>query len=151
MSMIGQGEPQWCAAHLNGEEVNISREDFQGKWHVLYWYPLDFTFVCPTEIRGFQSLLDAFRAGGVEVIGASTDSFYSHKHWFADRKTFPDEIILASDSRRGIPDHSRASGSPGDTIVRRRNLHALALALLFALPGAAPAEPKRVELSASQA
>ena len=61
MSMIGQCEPQWCAtAHLKGDEVNLSSQDYQGKWHVLYWYPLDFTFVCPTEIRGFQSLLDAF-------------------------------------------------------------------------------------------
>jgi peroxiredoxin (alkyl hydroperoxide reductase subunit C) len=93
MTMIGTCEPQWCTtAHLNGEEVSLSSEDFRGKWHVLYWYPLDFTFVCPTEIRGFQSLLGDFRAEGVEVIGASTDSFYSHKAWFADRKTFPDEI-----------------------------------------------------------
>jgi peroxiredoxin (alkyl hydroperoxide reductase subunit C) len=110
MSMIGQCEPQWCAtAHLNGEEVNLSSQDYQGKWHVLYWYPLDFTFVCPTEIRGFQSLLDDFRAAGAEVIGASTDSFYSHKHWFADRKTFPDEIThpVVADTSHAL---SRAFG-----------------------------------------
>ena len=43
---------------------------------MLYWYPLDFTFVCPTEIRGFQALLKDFDADGVSVIGASTDSYF---------------------------------------------------------------------------
>jgi len=93
MSMIGKPEPEWSAtAYSNGDEVELSSQDFHGRWHVLYWYPLDFTFVCPTEIRGFQSLLDDFHEQGVAVIGASTDSFYSHKQWFADRKTFPEEI-----------------------------------------------------------
>ena len=93
MSMIGKPEPEWSAtAYSNGEEVRLSNGDFLGKWHVLYWYPLDFTFVCPTEIRGFQSLLEDFHEHGIEVIGASTDSFFSHKQWFADRKVFPEEI-----------------------------------------------------------
>ena len=79
MSMIGEREPEWCGtAFRNGEEVNISSDQYNGKWHVIYWYPLDFTFVCPTEIRGFQSLVDQFSAAGVEVVGASTDSFFSH-------------------------------------------------------------------------
>ena len=93
MTMIGQKTPEWCAtAYVNGEEKPISSEDYRGKWHVLYWYPLDFTFICPTEIRGFQAHLGEFAAAGVEVIGASTDSFFSHAQWFADRKTFQDEI-----------------------------------------------------------
>ena len=93
MSLIGQKEPAWTAtAYLKGQEKKISSEDYKGKWHVLYWYPLDFTFVCPTEIKGFQELLGEFEADSVSVIGASTDSFFSHKAWFADRKTFPSEI-----------------------------------------------------------
>ena len=48
--------------------------------------------VCPTEIRGFQAMLGDFQAEGVEVIGASTDSFFSHKAWFEDRKIFADDI-----------------------------------------------------------
>jgi alkyl hydroperoxide reductase subunit AhpC len=93
MTMIGHHEPEWHAtAYVNGAEKQISSRDYAGKWHVLYWYPLDFTFVCPTEIKGFQALLDEFRTDGIEVIGASTDSFYSHQAWFADRKTFPQEI-----------------------------------------------------------
>jgi peroxiredoxin (alkyl hydroperoxide reductase subunit C) len=93
LNLIGQREPEWTAtAYVGGEKKTVSSRDFQGKWHVLYWYPLDFTFVCPTEIVGFQRLLGEFREDGVEVIGASTDSYYSHKAWFADRKLFPQEI-----------------------------------------------------------
>jgi len=93
MSFIGRKSPDWVAsAYANGEEKTISSQDYAGKWHVLYWYPLDFTFVCPTEIKGFQKHLEDFGEDGIEVIGVSTDSFFSHKAWFADRETFPQEI-----------------------------------------------------------
>jgi len=93
MSMVGKKAPEWSApAYVNGEEKVLSSKELDGKWYVLYWYPLDFTFVCPTEIKGFQELLEDFADDGVEVIGASTDSFFSHKAWFADRETFPQEI-----------------------------------------------------------
>ncbi len=50
-------EPAWRSpAYVRGEQQIIDRDDYRGVWHVLYWYPLDFTFVCPTEIRGFQAL-----------------------------------------------------------------------------------------------
>ncbi|CAG0973976.1 cytosolic tryparedoxin peroxidase, trypanosomatid typical 2-Cys peroxiredoxin [Myxococcaceae bacterium] len=110
MSLIGQKEPAWTAtAYVNGEEKKISSSDYAGKWHVLYWYPLDFTFVCPTEIRGFQEKLDEFRDDRIEVIGCSTDSFFSHKAWFADRKTFPKEIThpILADTNHAV---SRAFG-----------------------------------------
>lgn len=93
MTLVGQETPEWKApAYVNGEEKTLSSADFKGKWHVLYWYPLDFTFVCPTEIRGFQSLLEDFKDDGVEVIGCSTDSWHSHNAWFKDRSTFAQEI-----------------------------------------------------------
>lgn len=110
MTMIGQPEPEWKAlAYVNGEEKTLSNKDYKGKWHVLYWYPLDFTFVCPTEIKGFQSLLGDFRDDKTEVIGVSTDSFFSHKAWFADRKTFPDQIThpVLADTNHAV---SRAFG-----------------------------------------
>jgi alkyl hydroperoxide reductase subunit AhpC len=108
--MIGKPEPAWRAlAYVNGEQKTVSNEDFRGKWHVLYWYPLDFTFVCPTEIKGFQSLGNDFKDEGTAVIGVSTDSFYSHKNWFADRKTFPQEIThpVIADTNHAV---SRAFG-----------------------------------------
>ncbi|MCL4135051.1 UNVERIFIED_CONTAM: hypothetical protein GTU68_057809 [Idotea baltica] len=91
--MIGQPTPEWeSAAFVNGEQKSVSSADYKGKWHVIYWYPLDFTFVCPTEIRGFQELIEDFADDGIEVIGASTDSFYSHKAWFEDGETFESPI-----------------------------------------------------------
>ena len=110
MSMIGQKEPEWSGvAYVNGEQKTIGSKDYAGKWHVLYWYPLDFTFVCPTEIKGFQSLAGDFRDDGTEVVGVSTDSFFSHKNWFQDRKTFPDEIThpVLADTNHAV---SRAFG-----------------------------------------
>lgn len=100
--MIGKPAPEWTAtAYVNGEEKQVSSAELAGRWYVLYWYPLDFTFVCPTEIRGFQELLDEFDDDDVAVIGASTDSFFSHKAWFEDRETFPEVIthpVLADTS-----------------------------------------------------
>ena len=55
--------------------------DYQGKWLVLFFYPLDFTFVCPTEIRGFNSRLAEFAKAGAEILGVSVDSVYSHRAW----------------------------------------------------------------------
>jgi alkyl hydroperoxide reductase subunit AhpC len=72
--MVGQKEPRWeGVAYHKGEQKKVSSEDFAGQWHVLYWYPLDFTFVCPTEIRGFQESLGDFEDDGVAVIGVSSD------------------------------------------------------------------------------
>lgn len=100
--MIGTKAPEWSApAYVNGEEKTINSRDLAGKWYVLYWYPLDFTFVCPTEIKGFQEHLEDFADDGVAVFGVSTDSFFSHNAWFADRDTFPNKIthpVLADTS-----------------------------------------------------
>ena len=110
MSLIGQKEPAWTAqAYVNGQDKKVSSEDYKGKWHVLYWYPLDFTFICPTEIKGFQGLSKEFAADGIGVIGVSTDSFFSHKAWFADRGIFPQEIThpVVADTSHAV---SRAFG-----------------------------------------
>ena len=110
MSLIGQKEPEWDGtAYHRGEQKQLSSRDFAGKWHVLYWYPLDFTFVCPTEIGGFQEHLKEFGDDKVDVIGVSTDSLFSHKAWFADRQTFPNEIThpIMGDTNHSI---SRAFG-----------------------------------------
>lgn len=86
MPMIGQPAPQFKApACLNGGEFkDISLADYKGKWVVLFFYPLDFTFVCPTEITQFREHLNAFKAEGAEVIGVSVDSVHSHKRWIKD-------------------------------------------------------------------
>ena len=110
MTLVGQRAPEWCGvACRDGEEVEISSRDYAGRWYVLYWYPLDFTFVCPTEIRGFQALVEEFEKEGVAVIGASTDSYYSHAQWFRDRKIFAEPIThpVLADTNHSV---SRAFG-----------------------------------------
>jgi peroxiredoxin (alkyl hydroperoxide reductase subunit C) len=68
-------------AYLNGEFKKISLSDFKGKKVVLFFYPLDFTFVCPTEIVAFTDKIDEFRKRNTEVVGVSVDSKFTHKAW----------------------------------------------------------------------
>lgn len=65
------------------EIIKISSKDFEGKWLVLFFYPADFTFVCPTELLDLNKRYEDFSAIGVnaELVGASTDTVYSHKAW----------------------------------------------------------------------
>ncbi|MEI8072900.1 MAG: peroxiredoxin [Candidatus Saccharibacteria bacterium] len=60
----------------------VSLAEYKGKWVILFFYPRDFTFVCPTEIKGFAKMYDDFKKLDTEVLAASTDSIYSHKAWF---------------------------------------------------------------------
>lgn len=86
MPVIGQPAPQFtCAAVFDGNEVKeVSLSDYKGKWVVLFFYPLDFTFVCPTELTQFRDTIGKFKEQGAEVIGCSVDSVHSHKRWIKD-------------------------------------------------------------------
>ncbi|NQV90698.1 peroxiredoxin [Candidatus Uhrbacteria bacterium] len=68
----------------SGEFGKVTLEDYKGKWLVLFFYPLDFTFVCPTEITGFSKRYAEFTALNADVLGGSTDSVHSHKAWLKD-------------------------------------------------------------------
>ena len=104
MSLIGKKAPEWTAkAYHNGKEVTVSNKDFAGKWHVLYWYPLDFTFICPTEIAAFGKANEDFEDRDTKVIGVSTDNEFVHFQWRAqheDLKTLP--FPMASDLKRDL-------------------------------------------------
>jgi len=69
------------AYYPDGSIKSLRFSKYHGKWVVLFFYPLDFTFVCPTEIRSFNQNYDKFKKAGAELIGVSTDSSYSHKAW----------------------------------------------------------------------
>ncbi|KXS15864.1 thioredoxin-like protein [Gonapodya prolifera JEL478] len=82
VAQIQQPAPAWKAtAVVDGEFKELSSEDFKGKYLVLFFYPLDFTFVCPTEIIAFSERAEEFRALGCEVVGCSVDSEHSHLAW----------------------------------------------------------------------
>ncbi|KDR13051.1 peroxiredoxin 1-like [Zootermopsis nevadensis] len=68
-------------AVVNQEFKEISLTDYKGKYLVLFFYPLDFTFVCPTEIIAFSERIQDFKAINTEIVGASTDSHFSHLGW----------------------------------------------------------------------
>jgi len=82
--LVGKPAPDFNVTAVQGTEVieNYSLSQFNGKKYVvLFFYPLDFTFVCPTELHELQSRLPQFEALNVQVIGASTDSWFSHLAW----------------------------------------------------------------------
>lgn len=84
MLQVGQPAPNFDMAStkdLATLKERVKLEDYRGKWLVLFFYPLDFTFVCPTEVTAFSDRLEEFHALNAEVLAVSTDSVYSHKAW----------------------------------------------------------------------
>ena len=80
--IVGRKAPDFALEGvLNGKFHTYRLSDYKGKWVVLFFYPLDFTFVCPTEILAFSDRLGEFRKIGAEVLGASVDSKFSHLAW----------------------------------------------------------------------
>src|SRR5580700_4874785 len=81
-AFVTKPAPEFSAeAYHNGEFKKISLEDYKGKKVVLFFYPLDFTFVCPTEILAFADNLAEFQKRNTEVIGVSIDSAFTHRAW----------------------------------------------------------------------
>uniref|UniRef100_UPI00358F8C27 peroxiredoxin-1-like n=1 Tax=Myxine glutinosa TaxID=7769 RepID=UPI00358F8C27 len=81
-AMIGKPAPDFSGpCVVDGEFKDIKLADFKGKYLVFFFYPLDFTFVCPTEIIAFSERAEEFRKIECEVVGASTDSHFSHLAW----------------------------------------------------------------------
>ena len=79
---VQQNAPDFQAVSVVGQEFKeIKLSDYRGKWTVLFFYPLDFTFVCPTEILAFNDRVEDFRALNAEVLGVSVDSQYTHLAW----------------------------------------------------------------------
>ncbi|MFA7613625.1 MAG: peroxiredoxin [Candidatus Caldatribacteriota bacterium] len=80
--LVGNQAPFFKAeALVNGEFKEISLDDYKGKWKVLFFYPLDFTFVCPTELVAYSDAADKFKALNCELIACSVDSVHSHLAW----------------------------------------------------------------------
>src|SRR3989338_9516093 len=82
MVKIGNPAPEFTLQGVIGEKVsNYSLAKQKGKWTVIFFYPLDFTFVCPTEIKGFNKHFDEFKKLKAEIWGISVDSVHSHRAW----------------------------------------------------------------------
>ncbi|MBY0530233.1 MAG: peroxiredoxin [Rhabdochlamydiaceae bacterium] len=109
--LVGKSAPHFCAkAVVKGELVSeFSLRDFLGKYVVFFFYPLDFTFVCPTELHAFQEKLSAFEQRGAQVVGCSVDSWFSHAAWLKTPKAKGGiegvEYPLVSDLNKSIAHH----------------------------------------------
>ncbi|OXA45513.1 Thioredoxin-dependent peroxide reductase, mitochondrial [Folsomia candida] len=88
VAAVTKPAPQFIGtAVVNGDFKELKLNDYHGKYLVLFFYPLDFTFVCPTEIIAFSDRISEFKALNTEVIGVSIDSHFSHLAWInTDRK-----------------------------------------------------------------
>ena len=87
MSLVQKPAPDFkaTAVFANGDEKEIALSSLQGKYVVLFFYPFDFTFVCPTEILAFSNHIEEFKKRNVEVLGVSIDSAHVHRAWRATK------------------------------------------------------------------
>lgn len=82
MSLINtEVKPFNATAYKNGEFIQVSEKDMIGKWSVVFFYPADFTFVCPTELGDLADNYTEFQKMGVEIYSVSTDTHFTHKAW----------------------------------------------------------------------
>lgn len=87
--LVGREAPDFSAkaVHVSSVVDGFTMSQFKGKYVVFFFYPLDFTFVCPTELHAFQEKLEEFKSRDCEVVGCSIDSHYSHLAWLNTPKS----------------------------------------------------------------
>lgn len=76
-----QVKPFSASAYKNGEFIEISEKEIENKWAIFFFYPADFTFVCPTELGDLADHHQELKSRGVEVFSVSTDTHFTHKAW----------------------------------------------------------------------
>jgi peroxiredoxin (alkyl hydroperoxide reductase subunit C) len=82
MSLVNtEIKPFRATAYHDGEFVEVTDADLKGRWSVVFFYPADFTFVCPTELGDLADRYQDFKAAGVEIYSVSTDTHFTHKAW----------------------------------------------------------------------
>jgi alkyl hydroperoxide reductase subunit AhpC len=82
MIRIGDKAPNFTLKGIfQGTVADFTIQSFPGKWLILFFYPADFTFICPTEVAGFSKAAHEFRAEDAEILGVSVDSLESHRNW----------------------------------------------------------------------
>ena len=102
--IVGKKAPDFIMNTCDGDGAKfgkVSLKDYEGKWLVMFFYPLDFTFVCPTEITGYSKRIEDFKALNAEVLSVSVDSEHSHKAWINSslgKINFP----MASDMTKSV-------------------------------------------------
>jgi peroxiredoxin 2/4 len=101
MSLVRLGDkaPDFSVKGVHRNRVSdYSLARYKGRWLVLFFYPADFTFICPTEVTGFSKLANEFAAEGAEILGVSVDSLDSHRSW-ADELGGIDYPLLSDEDK----------------------------------------------------
>ncbi|NVJ60188.1 MAG: alkyl hydroperoxide reductase subunit C [Gammaproteobacteria bacterium] len=80
-------KPFKATAFKDGEFIEVSSDDIKGKWSIFFFYPADFTFVCPTELGDLADKYAQLQELGVEVFSVSTDTHFTHKAWHSSSDT----------------------------------------------------------------
>ena len=123
MVKVHHKAPEFKAqAVVNGEIKDVSLSEYRGKWVVLVFYPLDFTFVCPTELRAFAENHDAYKKIGAEIMAISVDSVYCHDAWL--KRDLPEvkypmvsDITKAISQDYGILDEEKGIALRGTFVI----------------------------------
>jgi peroxiredoxin (alkyl hydroperoxide reductase subunit C) len=99
MSLINtEVKPFRATAYQGGKFIEVSDADLRGRWSVVFFYPADFTYVCPTELGDLADSYAAFQALGVEIYAVSTDTHYTHKAWHDTSETIAKiEYVMVGD------------------------------------------------------
>jgi lipoyl-dependent peroxiredoxin subunit C len=129
--MLGVGKqfPKFNLKAVTGTDIKtafseVTNDSFKGKWLVVFFYPKDFTFVCPTEIKGFHELNGQFKDRDAQILAVSTDSEFVHLAWKTHEKDLKDlSFPMVSDIKRelsqslGILDESEGVAQRATFIV----------------------------------
>jgi peroxiredoxin (alkyl hydroperoxide reductase subunit C) len=87
----------------SGHYTTVKSEDYKGKWHVVCFYPADFTFVCPTEIAAMNAKYDEFQMMGVDILAVSTDTKFSHKRFVETEPLLKGlQLTIGADSTKKV-------------------------------------------------
>ena len=111
--------PFSTTAFKQGEFVDVTEADVLGKWAVFFFYPADFTFVCPTELGDLADHYDELQQLGVEVYSVSTDSHFVHKAWHSDSETIGKIRYYMLGDRNGVITNNFQNMREGDNVADR--------------------------------
>jgi peroxiredoxin (alkyl hydroperoxide reductase subunit C) len=108
-AMVGEPAPYFeMRSTKNLKTLNeiVTLEDYKGKWLILFFYPYDFSFVCPTEILALSERYEEFKTLDADILGVSTDSVYSHRAWLEapqdENGIEGTKYVLASDNTHAV-------------------------------------------------
>ena len=120
MIKVGHPAPEFTLQGvMNGKTLNYSLAKQKGRWTVIFFYPLDFTFVCPTEIHGFNKHFDAFKKLKTDIWGVSVDSLHSHKVWIEKEFKSLKFPLLSDFNKEVIREYDIDTEEPEGTVALR--------------------------------